>query len=75
MAASASSSSTFWRVTTTLILNGPKSAAARLSMADAGRGERALAADGVVGGGGGAVDADLHVEVVEGRQLPGPLGA
>ena len=33
MAASASSSSTFWRVTTTLILKGPKPAAARLSMA------------------------------------------
>ena len=65
--------STFWRVTTTLILNGPKPAAARLSMAGAGGGERALAAHGVVGGGVGAVDADLHVDVVEGGQLPGPL--
>ena len=74
MAANASSSSMFWRVTTTLILKGPKPAAARLSMARAGGGEGALAADGVVGGGGGAVDADLHVEVVEGGQLAGPLG-
>src|SRR5208283_1765473 len=35
------------------------------------RGERALAPDGVVGNGGGAVDADLHVEVVEGGKLLG----
>jgi hypothetical protein len=33
MLASASSSDMFWRVTTTLILNCPKPAAARLSMA------------------------------------------
>ena len=72
MAANASSSSMFWRVTTTLILKGPKPAAARLSMARARRGVRALATDGVVGGGGGAVNADLDVEVVERRPAAGP---
>ena len=39
-----------------------------------GGGKGAFAADGVVAGSGGTVDADLDVEVVERGELPGPLG-
>ena len=75
MAARASSSATFWRVTTTLILNCPKSAAARLSMAWRAAAKEPSPRTGVVGGRGGPVNGDLHVEVVESSQLAGALGA
>ena len=55
-------------------LEGPEAGRGEVVHGRPGGGERALAAHGVVGGGGGAVDADLHVEVVEGGQAAGSLG-
>ena len=70
MLASASSSLTFWRVTTTLILNGPKPAAARLSMAwrAAAKEPSPRTASFIACPVAPSMD-DLHVEIVEGRQL------
>ena len=63
------------RVTTTLILNCPKPAAARLSMAWRAAAKEPSPRTTSFVARGGPVDGDLHVEVVEGGQLGRALGA
>ena len=68
MALNASSCSMFCRVQTTEILKPVKPASARFSMRRDRGVEGALAPDVVVDLGGGAVERDLHVDVVAGGQ-------
>ncbi len=56
-------------------LEGAEARRGQIVHGRSGGGEGAIAAHGVVAGGGGTINADLDVEVVERRQLPGPLGA